>query len=248
MAFSIMIRRDGADRLVRRAVRYGREIGIEGHFLGTLAEAVMDTYSQQYPELVTSRERICGALDDEEARFSRTLSRGRVLFERAAGQHGLEADMAGYQAAYAAHQAKSRQGAAGHFKGGLAEHHVETSKLHTATHLLHESLRRVLGEHVEQRGSNITTERLRFDFSHPERLTREQLDAVAALVNAQIGRDLPVTWAEMSSTRPGRQVPSVCSRGATAIASRPTLSVISVKRSAVDPMLSTRASSGGSRS
>ena len=80
----------------------------------------------------------------------------------------------------------------------LAERSAETTRLHTATHLLHQALREVLGEHVEQRGSNITVERLRFDFSHPTKLTVEQRARVESLVNDQIQRDLPVSWEEMS--------------------------------------------------
>jgi alanyl-tRNA synthetase len=118
-------------------------------------------------------------------------------------KHGLAADMEGFHSAFKAHQEKSRQGAVARFKGGLAERSSETIKLHTATHLLHESLRRVLGPHVEQRGSNITVERLRFDFSHPAKLTAEQLTEVENLVNEQIQRDLGVTWEEMSVEEAG---------------------------------------------
>jgi len=106
--------------------------------------------------------------------------------------------MEGFRQAFKEHQEKSRRGAAARFRGGLAERSPEAVRLHTATHLLHEALRRVLGTHVEQRGSNITVERLRFDFSHPEKLTSEQLDAVERLVNEQIQRNLAVTWEEMS--------------------------------------------------
>jgi alanyl-tRNA synthetase len=220
-----------ARRLIRRAIRYGRTIGIGGHFLARLAEAVIPTLSDTYPELEQQREQICAALDEEEARFQRTLDRGEAEFEKAivvsrsrgeavvpgevvfrlydtygfpaelteelAAQRGLGVDMGGFQAAFAAHQERSRQGAAGHFRGGLAERIPATTQLHTATHLLHESLRRVLGLHVAQRGSNITAERLRFDFAHGERLAPEQLAAVEALVNQQIDRDLSVVWAEM---------------------------------------------------
>jgi alanyl-tRNA synthetase len=110
---------------------------------------------------------------------------------------GLTADMEGFQVAFGEHQEKSRQSASSRFRGGLAERSTETISLHTATHLLHEALRRVLGPHVEQRGSNITVERLRFDFSHPEKMSPKQIQAVEALVNDQIAQDLPVEWQEM---------------------------------------------------
>ena len=221
-----------ARRLIRRAVRYGREVGIEGHFLGRLAEVVIHSLGDVYPELVRAQSHICAALDAEETRFQRTLRRGEREFFKAAqacrseGQaampgevvfrlydtygfppeltaelaanEGLAADMEGYQRAFQAHQATSRQGAASRFRGGLAERSAETVRLHTATHLLHAALRRVLGPHVEQRGSNITVERLRFDFSHPAKMTPDQIQAVERLVNEQIARDLPVTWSEMS--------------------------------------------------
>jgi alanyl-tRNA synthetase len=114
-----------------------------------------------------------------------------------AEQRGLRVDMDGFWRAFEAHQEQSRQGSAGRFRGGLAERLPATTQLHTATHLLHAALRAVLGAHVEQRGSNITTERLRFDFAHGQRIAPDQIAAVEALVNRQIERDLAVTWAEM---------------------------------------------------
>ncbi len=221
-----------ARRLIRRAIRYGRELGIERPFLTDVAEAFIPTLSDTYPALEQRRGEALALLAEEEARFGRTLARGEREFERAAAEaarrgesrlpgaeifhlyetygfpaeltaelaarRGLEVDMAGFEEAFARHQEESRRGAAGRFRGGLAERAPETTKLHTATHLLHAALRQVLGPHVEQRGSNITTERLRFDFSHGERLTPEQLAAVEALVNEQIAADLPVTCEEMS--------------------------------------------------
>jgi alanyl-tRNA synthetase len=218
-------------RLIRRAVRYGRDIGIAGPFLARLADETIPALLSAYPELVPQRQAICTALDEEETRFGRTLRRGEVEFDRAlaalaqrgettvpgetvfrlydtygfpaelteelAGQRGMVVDMDGFRSAFVAHQVQSRQGAAGRFRGGLAERIPETTRLHTATHLLHEALRRVLGPHVEQRGSNITAERLRFDFAHGERLAPEQVAAVEALANEQIARDLTVCWSEM---------------------------------------------------
>ncbi len=90
------------------------------------------------------------------------------------------------------HQKLSRTASAGMFKGGLADSSEETKRLHTVTHLLHTSLRKVLGDHIQQKGSNVTAERLRFDFSHPQKLTDEELEKVEKLINEQIEKDLPV--------------------------------------------------------
>jgi alanyl-tRNA synthetase len=219
-------------RLIRRAVRYGNEIGIGKHNLHKLAEITIPTLSDVYPELEQNRDHILNAIEGEEARFQQTLARGEKEFHKAVGQckangqtiirgdtvfrlydtfgfppeltqelaekQDLTVDIEGFNRAFKVHQEKSRQGAASRFKGGLAEKSEETAKLHTATHLLHEGLRRVLGPHVEQRGSNITVERLRFDFSHPEKLAAEQLTAVEKLVNDQIRRDLPIGNETMS--------------------------------------------------
>lgn len=95
------------------------------------------------------------------------------------------------------HQELSRTSSAGKFKGGLADQSEQTTKYHTATHLLLASLRKVLGEHVFQKGSNITGERMRFDFSHPEKMTKEQIEKVEDLVNGEIQKDLPVVMQEM---------------------------------------------------
>ncbi|MBN1433991.1 alanine--tRNA ligase [Candidatus Fermentibacterales bacterium] len=122
-----------------------------------------------------------------------------------AAEHGLRVDMDGYQAAFDKHRELSRKGAERKFSGGLADHSAIVTRLHTATHLLHQALRMVLGEHVEQRGSNITHERLRFDFSHPEKLTEEQVREVEAIVNRVIDADLPVACEEMTAEEAGRR-------------------------------------------
>ena len=115
-----------------------------------------------------------------------------------AREKGFEIDTTEFDKLFKEHQEKSRMGSEQKFKGGLAEQNEITIAYHTATHLLHKALQIVLGDHAKQKGSNITTERLRFDFSHPEKMTKEQLKQVEDIVNEQIARDLPVTCEEMT--------------------------------------------------
>lgn len=115
-----------------------------------------------------------------------------------AEEQGFKIDMTEFDKLFKEHQDKSRMGSEQKFRGGLADQNEQTIKYHTATHLLHKALQIVLGEHAKQKGSNITTERLRFDFSHPEKMTKEQLKEVEDIVNEQIKRDLPVTCEEMT--------------------------------------------------
>ena len=115
-----------------------------------------------------------------------------------AEENEFKVDLKEFEKLFKEHQEKSRQGAEHKFKGGLADQNEKTIAYHTATHLLHEALREVLGDHVKQSGSNITEERLRFDFTHPQKMTKEEIRKVEDLVNEQIKRDLQVKCEEMS--------------------------------------------------
>jgi len=220
-------------RLIRRAVRFGKKLGIEGAFTHKLGEVVieMDTFDGVYPELKASADTIRETLMREEEQFTKTLAQGLKEFQKLlpnvlknpkrelsgrlafrlydtygfpiemtrdlAEEANIAVDMDGFDKAYAKHQDLSRKGAEQKFAGGLADHSEQVTRLHTATHLLQAALRRVLGDHVAQRGSNITGERLRFDFTHPEKMTPEQIKQVEDFVNDAIGRKLDVTIEEM---------------------------------------------------
>ena len=219
-------------RLLRRAIRYGRNLGIEGPFMGSIAEVIIGQLGESYPSLYARRASILSEIAQEEERFIQTLHKGEVelqrilqqikerseavimpgrlafklyetygfpleLTEEIAAEAGLEIDQEGFQKASDEHRKASQKGADKVFKGGLADHSEMTTAYHTATHLLHEALRQVLGDHIAQRGSNITAERMRFDFSHPQAMTREEIAQVEALVNRQITQQLPVSYTTM---------------------------------------------------
>ena len=210
-------------RLIRRAVRFCDEVGLEAEAWSSVSDTVIDAYAGQYPELAAGREMIRRELSLEIERFGKALQRGNRYLEkevaraRAAGERmldaevvfrlydtygfpveftdeiakeaGLAVDVPRFRADLAGHQERSRTVAA---KSGLADDSAESVRYHTATHLLHAALRRILGEDVQQRGSNINRERMRFDFSFGRAMTAEEVARVEAMVQAWIDLDLPV--------------------------------------------------------
>lgn len=217
-------------RLIRRAVRFGKQIGIDRNFTADVAEVIIEQYKEVYPELVKNKSFITEQLTIEEERFAKTLEQGTKEFDKLvkkmihggkisgrsafhlydtfgfpiemtmelAKEENLEVDVDGFDKAFKKHQELSKSGAEQKFKGGLADQGDETAKLHTATHLLQAALRQVLGDEVAQKGSNITAERLRFDFSFGRKVTKEELDEVERIVNDAISKKIPISLQEMT--------------------------------------------------
>jgi alanyl-tRNA synthetase len=265
-------------RLIRRAVRYGKKLGINEIFTFKIAEVVIDMYKEAYPEVKKNQDFIINQLIQEEEKFAKALkdglkkaqkiidqkksitdekffkimqtkNKGEILgkiikairenkkskdcqdlpvqitqaeikaalitgkeafnlyqsfgFHRdmlleLAQEKNLFVDTIGFKQELKKHQELSRKGAEQKFKGGLASQDEQAAKLHTATHLLLQALREVLGPQIMQKGSNITADRLRFDFNHDEKLTDSQKQQVADIVNAKIKENLPVTYEEMT--------------------------------------------------
>ena len=275
-------------RLIRRAVRYGMQLGMAEGFTAEIAQVIIDQYKSVYPELERNSAFVIEQLKLEEGRFARTLKQGEKEFDKVythtvntkallqsildaedkiacaqenaktkklrpspdmmpiieaanagdeaalvaavnarmatldtldgrsafklydtfgfpiemtielAAEKGLKVDEADFAERFKKHQELSHQGADQKFKGGLADHSEETAKLHTATHLLHAALRKVLGDEVAQKGSNITAERLRFDFSFGRKVTPEELAEVEKLVNEAIQAKAPIICEEMT--------------------------------------------------
>ena len=214
-------------RFARRAMRQGLAIGITDDLLASLVEPVVESYGDAYPELGARRKEIAEVLAREETLFRRTLSRGVREFAKLASgtlsgdavftlfdTYGFPPELSLEEAATAGmpvdpdwrsrydelmkeQREKSRSAEVGLFKGGLADQSEATTQLHTATHLLYKALRLVLGDHVVQRGSNVTAERLRFDFSHPAKMTPEELAEVQRIVNDAIKADWPMSYREI---------------------------------------------------
>lgn len=212
-------------RLIRRAIRHGKQIGIERNFLAVISESVFEIYREFYPELIQKKEIILDELDREEYKFNKTLERGLREFEaisknndisgknafalfstygfplemtcEIAKEKGVKVDTTEFNKEFEKHQHLSKTVSAGMFKGGLADAGEKTVRYHTATHLLHQALKIVLGKDATQKGSNITSERLRFDFSWTGKMTKDQIEKVEEIVNGKIKENLPVSWVEM---------------------------------------------------
>ncbi len=214
-------------RLIRRAVRYARMLGIAEGFTVKLAEVICEKYHHVYPELKANLEQCRLDLEAEEKRFNATLDKGEAMYRKVAEQlkahnqtqisgktafklydtfgfpfemtlemaekDGLTVDREGFEEANRKHQELSRTTSAGAFKAGLQDNSEVVTRMHTATHLLHAALHQVLGPTALQKGSNITAERLRFDFTWPQPMTAEEKAKVEELVNKWIADGIDVT-------------------------------------------------------
>lgn len=213
-------------RLIRRAVRFAFDLGIEQNFLEEVVPVIADMYVDDYPEVKEARDAVIATLVKEERVFRQTLRKGLKELEKFKenGITGSELftlyDTYGFPVELSTEEAfkqginlsenwrqefdgkmkeqrqRSQTAAKGVFKGGLGGQDDIHKKYHTATHLMYAALRQVLGDHVTQHGSNITEERLRFDFNHDEKVTPEQIAEVERLVNEWIKEDLPISFKE----------------------------------------------------
>jgi alanyl-tRNA synthetase len=213
-------------RYIRRTIRHGKKVGMPTRFCLPVTEVIISMYKDDYPVLEEKKSFILEELQKEEEKFECTLEKGLKQFEKMATQgdisgqdafllfqsYGFPLEMTeemaderkiqvgteGFLAEYEKHKETSRTGAEKKFKGGLSDLSPETIKLHTATHLLNEALRKVVDAKIKQRGSNITPERLRFDFNFDRKLTKEELTKIEDEVNTVIQQNLPVVRKEMA--------------------------------------------------
>lgn len=208
-------------RIIRGAIRHGKMMDIEEEFLSELAQTIIGMYAEDNPHLKSSEDFILTELKKEYKKFNNTLAKGLRRFNRIAKnkneidgkdafllyqsfgfpieitrelgiENHIPVDVDGFDEEFQKHQKVSRASADKKFGSGLADSQKETVKLHTATHLLNEALRVVLSKDIVQRGSNITHERLRFDFNFDRKLTDQEKKAVEAVVNDQISKAIPV--------------------------------------------------------
>ena len=214
-------------RFIRRAVRHGRILGINKNFCKDISEIVIKMYQGDYEELKRNKEFIFKELEKEEERFRETLEKGMKEFSKMienkkelnskdcfllfqsygfpfeitkelCDEKKIKINENEFKKEYEKHQKLSRVGAEKRFKGGLSEQSPETTRLHTATHLLNEALRKILGKNIVQRGSNITPDRLRFDFNFDRKLNDEEIKKVESLVNEKIREELEIKREEMT--------------------------------------------------
>src|SRR3989344_6084199 len=214
-------------RLIRRVIRYGRQLGIKDNFTVKIAKTIIPIYSD-YQELERNHKFIYQQLEEEENKFTLTLEKGLKKFQEISESKGnkiisgkdafllfqsygfpiemtqeladeknLKVDLEDYNSEFKRHQDLSRTASSGMFKSGLADDSEATRKLHTATHLLHEALRQVLSKDIKQKGSNITPDRLRFDFNFPRKLTNEEIKKIESWVNERIKENLQVIRSEV---------------------------------------------------
>jgi alanyl-tRNA synthetase len=211
-------------RLIRRAIRFALDLGITNNLCEQVVPVIVELYEQDFTEVQSNSKAVLEILNKEEALFRKTLSLGVRELAKLKNVNGADVfklyDTFGFPSELTIEEAslnnipiaddwskqfnqlmteqkdRSRTATKGEFKGGLANHSVITTKYHTATHLMYKALRMVLGEGVIQRGSNITDERLRFDFSYGQKVTQEQIKEVEDIVNQQIELDWPVSWRE----------------------------------------------------
>jgi len=205
-------------RLIRRTVRYGKQLGIK-KFTQKVAEPIFEIYND-YEHLQENKKIILKELKNEEEKFNKTLEKGIRVFNKIVKNKksisgkdafllyqsygfpieltielakGIKVDKEEFEKEKEKHQKLSRTASSGKFKSGLADNSDATKKLHTATHLLNEAIRKVLKDkNIKQKGSNITSERLRFDFNFPRKLTKEELKDIEDLVNKKISEKLDV--------------------------------------------------------
>ena len=213
-------------RLIRRAVRYAFDLGIEQNFLEEIVPVIASMYREDYPEVKENESEVIRVLVKEEKVFRQTLRKGlreleKLSKDKITGKeiftlydtYGFPAELSveevfkreydleenwrdTFDQEMALQKERSKTAAKGVFKGGLAGHDPIHIKYHTLTHMMYQAIRMVLGTDIMQHGSNITAERLRFDFNYPRKVTKEELDEIERIVNEKVKEDLPVSFKE----------------------------------------------------